>query len=91
MILKNTVKEVFKNYKKSLCLEHVQVNKATLYSTSWNQVSSLYPLPANIEFKNNFSTPCYQVGFCTELISTGATHAIQLGFAPIVYPPGQYK
>jgi hypothetical protein len=37
------------------------------------------------------SNPCYQLGFCTELISTGATHAIQLGFAPIVYPLGQYK
>jgi hypothetical protein len=41
--------------------------------------------------KKNFSNPCYQVGFCTNLISTGASHAIQLGFAPIVYPPGQYK
>jgi hypothetical protein len=34
---------------------------------------------------------CYQVRFCTELISTGATYAIQLGFAQIGYPPGQYK
>ncbi len=37
--------------------------------------------------QKNFSNPYYQVGFCTELISTGATHAIQLCFAPVVYPP----
>jgi hypothetical protein len=34
---------------------------------------------------------CYQDRFRTELISTGATYAIQLGFAGIVYPPGLYK
>jgi hypothetical protein len=41
--------------------------------------------------QNRFSSLCYQVVFCTELISTGATHAIQLGFARIAYPPGQYN
>jgi hypothetical protein len=37
--------------------------------------------------QKNFSKPCYQVRFCTELVSTGAIHSMQLGFAPIVYPP----
>jgi hypothetical protein len=41
--------------------------------------------------QKNFSNPCYQVVFCTELISTRAARAFQLGFAPGSYPPGQYK
>jgi hypothetical protein len=41
-----------------------------------------------------FATHVIKLGFaCTELLSAGATHAVrmQLGFAPIVYPPRQYK
>ncbi len=33
---------------------------------------------------STLSNPCYQLGFCTELISTGATHAVQLGFSQII-------
>ncbi len=61
-----------------------------LRSCLWSDLHEFLS-PLDSPLTQNFSNPRYQFGFCTELISTGAPHAIKLGFAPTVYPPGQYK